>query len=242
MPAYAVDHTEFLAVLLSPNDLFTLFLEGKTFFMKGIFNFESPLVQKLTLVADLILINLLWLICSIPVITVGAATAAMHAVIFQQITETNSAVVAPFFKAFIKNFKQSTLLWLPVLIACLTLVFDGSYLIAAGSGEFHLLWTAFFVVLLLVGVVVAYGFPQIARYVNSLRTIITNSFFLFLMHFFPSLFVVLLNGLPWALLFFFPNIFMSTSIFWILMGMSLITYINDRILLGIFKKHQNLDQ
>ena len=82
--------------------------------MKGIFGFDSPVMQKLALLTNLILLNFLWIICSLPIITMGAATTAMNSVIFQYLDSGNDAVIKPFFKAFVSNFRQSTLIGLPL--------------------------------------------------------------------------------------------------------------------------------
>ena len=81
--------------------------------MKGTFRFDSPVMQKLALLTNLMLLNLLWLICSLPVLTAGAATTAMDAVIFQYLDGGDDSVIKPFFKAFAANFRQSTLIGIP---------------------------------------------------------------------------------------------------------------------------------
>ena len=67
--------------------------------MNTLFSIDSPLGQKLTLMSNLVLLNLLWILCSLPVITMGAATSAMYHVIFLYITNQDDAAIKPFFKA-----------------------------------------------------------------------------------------------------------------------------------------------
>ena len=62
---------------------------------------------------DLIALNLVVLVCSIPVVTIGAATAAMHDVLLKIYRDDlQTGVCRRFFTAFKSNFRQSTLLWL----------------------------------------------------------------------------------------------------------------------------------
>ena len=46
--------------------------------MKALFNADSPLMRFLSRVADIMLLNALWLLCCVPIVTAGAATTAMY--------------------------------------------------------------------------------------------------------------------------------------------------------------------
>ena len=48
--------------------------------MRDFFNIESPFMQLLTRVGDLIIVNVLFLVCCVPIVTIGAAIAALHKV------------------------------------------------------------------------------------------------------------------------------------------------------------------
>ncbi|MDD3400567.1 MAG: YesL family protein [Eubacteriales bacterium] len=63
-------------------------------------------------VADLVILNLLWLICSLPIITIGASTSAVHYVIIKKLRKEPIATVRGFFAGFRLNFGQATILWL----------------------------------------------------------------------------------------------------------------------------------
>lgn len=205
--------------------------------MNKIFDLNSPVMQKLAQFPDLILLNVLWLIFSIPVVTIGASTTALHAVAQTYVAGEDHGIIKPFFRSFCKNFKQSTILWIPVMAFCVMLIIDLVYLLGAETGKQMLLWIPVLLLGAILLVVVSYSFPLIARYENDTKTIISNSFLLFSLHFFPSLAIMVLNALPWLLLALFPNVFVKTSILWIPVGGSLVAYINNHILLPIFKKY-----
>ncbi len=76
--------------------------------MKNLFRIDSPFVQKMSLVFDLMLINILWLICCIPILTIGASTTAMHAAVYTLADDT-TGYVRKFFRVFRDSFVQSTL-------------------------------------------------------------------------------------------------------------------------------------
>lgn len=210
--------------------------------MKGIFSFDSPVMQKLALLTNLILLNFLWAICSLPVITAGAAATAMDSVIFQYLDSGNDSVIKPFFKAFASNFRQSTLIGIPLSLLAGILAFDGIYLAASSAQSFQFLWLPFISLVLLCGMLATYAFPIIARYKCRIQDVIRNSFLLFCLELFSSLFLLFLNAVPVILLVFLPDIFMKTSLFWVMLGRSLTAFLSDSILLRIFKKHDRLEE
>lgn len=80
--------------------------------MGKIFRWDSPLMRLMMLITNLVCLNVLWLLCCLPVITAGAATTAMYYVVFQYITKQDDSVLRPFFKAFKENFKTLTPIWI----------------------------------------------------------------------------------------------------------------------------------
>lgn len=210
--------------------------------MKGTFRFDSPVMQKLALLTNLMLLNLLWLICSLPVLTAGAATTAMDAVIFQYLDGGDDSVIKPFFKAFAANFRQSTLIGIPLSLLAGMLIFDGIYLAAGSSQGLRFLWIPVILLALLCGMLATYAFPMIARYECRLRDVVRNSILLFCLELFSSLFLLFLNAVPVLLLVFLPYVFMETSLFWVILGRSLIAFLSNVILLRIFKKHDRREE
>ena len=67
-----------------------------------IFDLDSPLMRVLTKMADLMLLNLLALICCIPIITVGASLTALHYVALKIVRNEEGYIIRTFFKSFKK--------------------------------------------------------------------------------------------------------------------------------------------
>jgi uncharacterized membrane protein YesL len=82
-----------------------------------IFNAESPLMEGLSKVADLVILNLLVLLCCIPVITAGAALTGMHYVLLKMARDEEGYIVRSYFKSFKENFLQATGMWL-IFLSC----------------------------------------------------------------------------------------------------------------------------
>lgn len=206
--------------------------------MNNIFHFDSPFMQKLLVVGNLAALNIVWLICCLPIFTIGAATTAMHSVIYKYILGTDDAVLQPFFNAFKQNFKQATALWLPVLVLIILLGIDAFFLYTSAIGLEPLLWIPFAVVFVAFLMLMTYAFPLIARYENDLRSTVKNCFMLFVLELKKSIFVLILNLLPWVMFFLWPDLYMKMLLLWLLYSGSAISYWNDRVLLKIFEKRQ----
>lgn len=141
-----------------------------------IFNLDSPLMQFLGKVADLMIINIITLICCIPIITIGPALTAAHYVCLKMVRKEDCYIVRSYFKSFKENFKQATLIWLILLAAILILV--GDYYIITKSGlEFHnVLKIAIIVVGIVLLLVTLMVFPTLAKFDNTIKATLKNAF------------------------------------------------------------------
>ena len=95
------------------------------------FSYDGLLVRFLNLVADLVALHVLWLLCSLPIVTIGASTTALYYASMRRIRTDESHVHQNFFRSFRQNFRQSTILWLIMLVV-------GAVLVAVGAGLIYL--------------------------------------------------------------------------------------------------------
>lgn len=204
--------------------------------MNRLFNFESPLMQILNDVADLILLNLIWLICCIPVITIGPSCSAMCCVARGMAKGDWPPVLRTFFRAFRSNFKQSLQVSLVLLIPVCLL---GYYLLLAASGGMddipmlkYLCWLAIAVI----GIVCSYAYPLLAHFDNTVGNTLKNAVILPLANPVLALIVTALNLLPILLLLINYELLVRLSFFWVLIGCALTAYINARLLGAFFQK------
>ena len=89
------------------------------------FSYDSRFSQILLRIAQCCYLNLLWLICSLPVFTAGAATTALYHVTLKMVKDEDGALTGLFFRAFRENFRQATVLWLLLLAVGAALAGDG---------------------------------------------------------------------------------------------------------------------
>ena len=204
--------------------------------MRNFLDVDSPLMRGLANIADLVLLNLLWLVCCVPVVTIGPSTAALYTVAGRMARGDWPPVWKYFFRAFRENFKKAFLLSLCLLIPAGLLV---TYLLLAMSGGLAgrpLLNGLCWVGVALIAFVCSYAWPLLARYENSLPQTLKNAVILPLANPFLAILVSLLNLLPLLLLLWKERIFWTIWLFWILIGCSLTAYVNTKLLSRFFEK------
>ena len=203
--------------------------------MKGLFNWNSRLMQGLAMVTNLVALNLLWIICCIPIFSAGAATTALYHTVIQYHTQQDDAVFRPFFRAFRSNFKQATLLWLATLLPIGVVVFDLVYLISWEKGT-PILFLLLICVVFILGIQL-HLFPMIARFEMKAVALMRTAASLVLLHLPMTLLILMMNALPIVVYAYDPMLFLRTSLAWIGIWFALVAFINARILLKIWAKH-----
>ena len=88
------------------------------------FNYDSPIMQFLSRLTDLFILNFLFLICSIPIVTIGASATALYSVTLKMAKNEESYIFSSFFRAFKNNFRHSTISWMILLLAGIVLWMD----------------------------------------------------------------------------------------------------------------------
>lgn len=204
--------------------------------MGKLFGPDSPVIQFLWKLADLVALNLLWLVCCIPVITIGPSTVAMYCVARDIAKGEWPAILRTFFRAFRENFKQALLVFLILLIpVCLVAV----YLLLALSGALdHSVWMKMLCCLaaIIIGFVWTYVFPLMAQFDNSLGNTLKNAVLLPLANPFLAVLCTALNLLPVILLVISVDVFAAAGFFWLVLGAALTAVINSRLLGLLFRK------
>ena len=162
--------------------------------MKG-FSYDGPIMSFLSRVADILILNVLTLIFSIPLITIGAATTAAHYTALK-IRREEGHVLSCFWKSFKMNLKQSTAIWMIfVVYAFVSLM---SYNIAAQmSGKMGtIIQGIVMATLILAAFLYVWVMPLQARFINPIKGTFKNAFYMAFKYFFRTLLMVLCNAIP----------------------------------------------
>ncbi|MCX4269694.1 MAG: YesL family protein [Lachnospiraceae bacterium] len=148
--------------------------------MRDIFNIEGPLMGFLTKITNSVYLNLLWLICCLPIVTIGASTTALFYVTLKLAKNEEGNLTKAFFYSFKENFKQSTIIWLILLIVGIVLAFDG-YVFYRMRFE-NVFWTiaaaVFLIAVAAYLIILMYIFPLLARFDNTTLAMFKNSIML----------------------------------------------------------------
>ena len=211
--------------------------------MKNLFNLDTPLMQMLTRVGDMIIINFLTIICSLPIITAGAAISATHRIMQDFLMDNETTIVRTYFRAFKENFKQATLVWLALVVIIAALLADVFLINLFIQGSLR----SFFVILLsavalIVFAISMYIFPLLTRYRNTLPQHLRNSLILMITKLPRTIGMMALHALPFVILWLSYNLFLQTLIFWLFVGASFTIFMDTFLLKPVFQQLEKNQQ
>ncbi|MDO4966675.1 MAG: YesL family protein [Lachnospiraceae bacterium] len=178
--------------------------------MRRIFSLDGPLMSALSKFADIVLLNILFIICSLPIITIGASTTALYYVTLKMVKDEESYIFKNFFKSFVMNLKQATAIWMFILVVSGILVAD--FMIMSGQlGDFQglpelvskAMNVIFMMVLVAITFIATYAFPLLAKFDNTTKNTIKNALLMSIRHFPYSILMIVINVLPIVLIYFF---------------------------------------
>ena len=200
--------------------------------LSGLFNYDNPVWRFIGKFWDVLIVNVLWVVCSIPVVTIGASTTAMYYVTLRLVRDDDGYTFRSFFKSFKENFKQATIIWLIFLAVGALLAFDLYYFVRLVSPSTFrtVMITAFLSMAFIWTAMFTYVFPLQARFYNPVKRTIFNSFFMSVRHVFSTIGMVAADG---AILFLSVTFIPQLTIF----GVALIAFFNSFFFNNIFKKY-----
>lgn len=201
-----------------------------------LFHYDGTLMQGLLRLGDLILLNLLFLLCSLPVVTLGASAAAMYTVAFHRLDGNGSSICRQFFAAFRANFKKATPEWLIMLALAALLYADFRILLPMDFTGKIAVEVLFVISLVLYLVTLLFLFPLQAYFENTVGGTLKNAFALGLARLPQSLLLLVLNGIPLIVFYFSAALFIRLIPLWLLLASALPAQLGARLFLRIFKK------
>lgn len=203
----------------------------------GFFNYDNPVWRFIGKFFDVLILNILWVVCSIPIVTMGASTTAVYYVTLKLVRDEEGSTIKSFFKSFKENFKQSTIIWLIMLAAGAIIGFD-LYFFMMLQTENSMLRTV--MLALFIGFAIVYlgislfVFPLQSRFYNPVGKTLFNAFFMSVRHFFLTLGMLAIDiALPALAFLVLPLLQPLLMLF----GFPLIAFINSYMLAGIFDKY-----
>ncbi len=195
---------------------------------------DNVIVRALSKICDMVCLNVLWLICSIPIVTIGASTTALYTIMLKMVKNEEGYIFRGFFKAFKENFKQSTIIWIIVLVLGVVCWVDFRLAGVMPATAGFLMRSVFLLIAFILLSVTIYAFALTARYENSIRATFRNALILTVAKLpYTLLMVIVTVGAVIASLWNSVTLMFAIPL-WFLIGGSLIAWINSFLLRRVF--------
>lgn len=198
---------------------------------------KSSFLHFLRILGDLMVLNLLWFICCIPIITVGPASCGMYSVLLKLARKEQTSTIKDFFRAFKENIKAGLVIGVLVLVLVLVTIVDASF---AANIE-GTLQTVYIVVAAIIGAIAltlyCYAFAVQAMFENPLKVQLKNVFSLAFVNPGKTIMMWLIAAFPVIVGVALPQYIVARLGFlYLIMGVSGPAYLISRLLRDIFDK------
>lgn len=206
--------------------------------MGRLFNMESPVFQALSRLADLMLLNIIFLVTCIPIVTIGAAWTSLSYMTLKMVRNEESYIVRGYFKSFKQNFKQSTIMWIIVLLLAFLLYMDYRIMAVMTDVPGHNIIMIGIYAITLMGIfLLQYLFPLVAKFYNNTKNMFKNAFFMSIRHLpFTVIMTVIFIG-SGILTFLNGYTLVYGILIWLLGGFALVSLANSWFMVKIFDKY-----
>ncbi|MGN0132081.1 MAG: YesL family protein [Lachnospiraceae bacterium] len=202
--------------------------------MKRFFSDSNPLIRGLTKLADLMWLNALFIITSLPIFTIGASTTALYYEAMRVVAGEESYITKDYFKAFKDNFKQATVIW---IVSALLLCLFGYTFYVTGKSQMenaHIIMGVFGIPIILLAFMLLYVFPILAKFENTILNTTINALLISLSQFPKTVLMLVFSAVPILLVLsswkWFPVL--------VLGGFAVVAYVNGSLMNKIFDKIQ----
>ncbi len=202
--------------------------------MSNVFDQDSKYNRFMTKIFDLAVLNILWTLTSLPLITIGASQIALYTVTLKMVRNEEGKIISGYFKAFKENLKQSliptVLLWL-----CMGVLFlDFHILKIQSSGTSSFFYGICIVIMFFVITVFSYAFPLFAKFDNTIKNTFSNAWKIAATHLKETSVLVSMNCIPFLWFIVSPGTFAWVFWIWFLLGTALVSYLDSVLLVKIF--------
>lgn len=206
--------------------------------MATLFSADSALMRGLSLLADVMVLNLVFIATSIPIVTLGASLTALNFTAMRLATGECNSVTGDYFRSFRTNFRQATVIWF-ILVALIG-VLAAWYVVVTnlkfGALAELILLAIWYVLAFNFAVAALFVFPYLASFEARTRDVLRNARLLSWKHPFTALAALALIGLSALVTIFYPQ-FTGYGIAWFFIGFAGIATINGRLFAGVFSKY-----
>jgi uncharacterized membrane protein YesL len=204
----------------------------------AIFTADSTLMRVLSRVADVMLLNLLFVATSLPILTLGASLTALCSTAMRIVRGRCDSVTGDYVRAFRQNARQGSVL--ATVLVALAGVLAAWYVVvttfvASPVGQLLLL-AVWFVLAFQLALVALFAFPYLASFQDPTARVLRNARLLAWAHPVTALGVIMLVGLPVVITIFYPRLTVY-GLLWLAIGFGAIAVLTGMLFTRIFDKY-----
>ena len=210
--------------------------------MFGLFNEDNFLHAALLRIWEIVLANLLFVLCCIPIVTIGPAFTALYHCTLKMVKGNHIGTLKTFFRAFKQNFKQSFIAGIVVMVLSFVLFANYQFLTfqAGGISQIFMYLTA--IIALFIAMVALYIFPVIAAFEGTLKMLVKNAFLFAFMKTFKSLFMVIIWAAPLVMTYVDVQLQPLYVFCWFFFGFATLAYICSFMFYKMFKPYLPVEE
>ena len=199
--------------------------------MGKIFDMNNPVWQFIGKLVDAFVLHILWLVCSLPIVTIGASTTALYYAMMKDVADEDPHYIKSFFRSFKQNLKQGIVMGLIFLIVSTLLALALRFYFMQ-TGTFYVIARGVSIFMAVVIIfVLQYAYALLARFENTTMKLIQNAFFMSIRHLGWSIVMTFIFAAVYFVIFFLnflPLLFL---------GYGLVVYLDSYILNRILKPY-----
>ena len=206
--------------------------------MNRLFSYDNPVMQFISKIFDLVILNLIFIFSCIPVFTVGASLCALNYVSLKMVRNEDPYIWKNFWKSFRQNFKQGTLVWILTLLVCTFLGMDFYIINSQDTTMFAVIRVLLWIICGILLSMFLYIFPIISHFVCSTRQAIKNALLMSIGHLPYTAVLLLVCGGIVYLCAISANAFAITIVLSGICGFSVMSFSACLLFNRIFKKYE----
>ena len=209
---------------------------------QGFFNYDNDIWRFIGRLADIMVLNLLWIVFSLPLLSFGISTTALYYCTLKIVKDEDDGNIRMFIRSFKKNWREGLIIWLILLPILLILLLDHRFFTEVFSDNTVL---RFFLrgitdaLLLLWCFVFLYVWPLLSRYENSWKKTLILALLMSIRHLPYTLGMLAIDILGIVGVFFLLRIFPIFVPLFFILGFPLLAWLNSVFFRRIFAKYEN---
>lgn len=193
------------------------------------FRYDSDFWSAMERVFDWMLLNLLWLVTCLPILTIGASTAALTDVSYRMAHGEDPAVFKSYFKAWARHWKTATILWGLLVMAAGWLLLSLRICFVAGSVLFLPVAVVEGSLLLVVVLAIPYALHLLVRSGLEIRETARQAVVAALKHLPWSVVLAVLGWAPWVITLLLPQALPYLLLFWLFLGAGCLSFLQQKV-------------